>query len=69
MVPRARQLYGDVRLSTHPPSHTPGMFSWFPIFFPLRRPLHLPAGAALDAHLWRCCSHHKVWDAQLVLVC
>ncbi|KAK9834250.1 hypothetical protein WJX81_000077 [Elliptochloris bilobata] len=55
------QLYGDVRLSTHPPSHTPAMFSWFPIFFPLRRPLHLPAGAPVQAHIWRCCSNHKVW--------
>ncbi len=35
------------------------MFSWFPIFFPLRRPLHLPAGAPVDAHLWRCAAHTK----------
>jgi hypothetical protein len=29
-------LYGGVTLSTHPPTHTPNMSSWFPIYFPLR---------------------------------
>ena len=38
------QLYGDVHLSIHPPSHTPNMFSWFPIYFPLQEPVHLAAG-------------------------
>ncbi len=27
-------LYDDVELSILPSSHTPGMFSWFPIYFP-----------------------------------
>jgi hypothetical protein len=30
------QLYGNVYLSIYPPTHSPGMFSWFPIYFPLR---------------------------------
>lgn len=38
------QLYGDVHLSIHPPTHTPDMFSWFPIYFPLQTPVHLAAG-------------------------
>ncbi len=54
------QLYGDVRLSIHPPTHTPHMFSWFPIFFPLREPVLLAAGQPLEAHMWRCTAHHKV---------
>jgi len=29
-------LYKGVMLSTHPPTHTPNMSSWFPIFFPLK---------------------------------
>jgi protein arginine N-methyltransferase 5 len=37
------QLYKDVHLSIFPPTHTPNMFSWFPIYFPLRTPIHLPA--------------------------
>ncbi len=36
-------LYGDVHLSIYPPTHTPNMFSWFPIYFPLRQPVHVPA--------------------------
>lgn len=55
------ELYPGVTLSTHPPTHTPNMFSWFPIFFPLREPLLLPAGAAVDVHMWRVVGSHKVW--------
>lgn len=54
-------LYKDVTLNTHPPTHTPNMFSWFPIFFPLREPLTLPAGADVITHMWRKCGKHKVW--------
>lgn len=54
-------LYPGVTLSTHPVTHTPGMFSWFPIFFPLREPLLLPAGAPVVAHMWRVVGPHKVW--------
>jgi protein arginine N-methyltransferase 5 len=50
-----------VTLNTHPPTHTPNMFSWFPIYFPLREPLTLPAGADIVTHMWRKCGKHKVW--------
>lgn len=32
----------------------------FPIFFPLRRPLCIPAGSPLEVHFWRCCGATKV---------
>ncbi|KXZ56533.1 hypothetical protein GPECTOR_1g479 [Gonium pectorale] len=54
-------LYGDVLLSIHPPSHSDNMFSWFPIFFPLREPVHVPAGGSVGLAMWRCCAAHKVW--------
>ncbi|KAF8064646.1 PRMT5 [Scenedesmus sp. PABB004] len=54
-------LYPGVTLNTHPPTHTPNMFSWFPIFFPLREPLPLPPGAPVVAHMWRKAGKHKVW--------
>jgi protein arginine N-methyltransferase 5 len=54
-------LYGGVTLSTHPSTHTPGMFSWFPIFFPVREPLLLAAGEPVAAHVARVCGRHKVW--------
>lgn len=31
-------LFGDVTLSIEPDTHSDGMFSWFPIYFPLREP-------------------------------
>lgn len=37
------ELYKDVHLSIFPPTHTPNMFSWFPIYFPLRTPVHVPS--------------------------
>ena len=54
-------LYKDVVLSTHPPTHTPGMASWFPIFFPLREPVYVPAGADVTVNMSRCVNPHKVW--------
>ena len=29
-------LYKDIMISINPATHSKGMFSWFPIFFPLR---------------------------------
>lgn len=55
------ELYGGVTLSTHPDTHTPGMFSWFPIFFPLREPLLLAPGAPVGVAMWRVCGRHRVW--------
>lgn len=51
------QLYKDVHLSIHPPTHTPNMFSWFPIYFPLRTPFYVPQGER--GPVGRCC-----WAAQ-----
>ena len=57
---------GTVRCSIYPPTHTIGpggenMFSWFPIYFPLRAPVDVPAGADVEAHCWRCVGQGKVW--------
>ena len=30
------ELYQDVFYSTEPAKHTPGMQSWFPLYFPIR---------------------------------
>jgi protein arginine N-methyltransferase 5 len=57
---------GEVHCSIYPPTHTLGpggenMFSWFPIYFPLRTPVDVPAGADVEAHCWRCVGSGKVW--------
>ncbi|KAK8940963.1 Protein arginine N-methyltransferase 5 [Platanthera zijinensis] len=33
----------------------------FPIFFPLREPIYLPAGSHLNVEFLRCCAPAKVW--------
>lgn len=54
-------LYKDVHLGIEPSTATPNMFSWFPIFFPLRTPVCVQPGIPLDFHMWRCCGSSKVW--------
>ncbi|XP_059663025.1 protein arginine N-methyltransferase 1.5 isoform X1 [Cornus florida] len=54
-------LYKDVHLGIEPSTATPNMFSWFPIFFPLRTPVCIRPGSPLEVHIWRCCGSTKVW--------
>lgn len=54
-------LYKDVHLGIEPSTATPNMFSWFPIFFPLRTPIVAQPGVPLEVHIWRCCGTSKVW--------
>ncbi|TPX71520.1 hypothetical protein SpCBS45565_g01045 [Spizellomyces sp. 'palustris'] len=37
------------------------MFSWFPIFFPLKMPVYLSTGSSVELHFWRMCDARKVW--------
>ncbi|XP_031374612.1 protein arginine N-methyltransferase 1.5 isoform X2 [Punica granatum] len=55
------KLYKDVHLSIEPSTATPNMFSWFPIFFPLRKPICVKPGLPLEVHFWRCVGSTKVW--------
>lgn len=54
-------LYGAERISIHPKTLSVGMFSWFPMFFPLRRPEYLRRGSVIRSHWWRRHDAHKVW--------
>ncbi|XP_065591726.1 protein arginine N-methyltransferase 5 [Cyrtonyx montezumae] len=54
-------LYGDVTLSIRPETHSPGMFSWFPIFFPLKHPVSVRAGQTVVLCFWRRAAPQKVW--------
>jgi len=57
------KLYGDVYISILPdsPNFSHGMFSWFPLYFPLRHPIYAEAGEVIDVHMWRATSASKVW--------
>lgn len=55
------KLYDNVTLSIHPPTFTPSMFSWFPLFFPLRSPVYVPGNSELVCDFWRLTDGKKVW--------
>ncbi|GMF37960.1 unnamed protein product [Phytophthora lilii] len=54
-------LFGDVTLSIEPDTHSDGMFSWFPIYFPLRQPLRFQKGEEVVVNFWRLESNNRVW--------
>ncbi|CAJ1408736.1 unnamed protein product [Effrenium voratum] len=54
-------LYGTERISIHPETFSVGMFSWFPMFFPLHHPQYLTKGSVVRSHWWRRHDAHKVW--------
>ncbi|XP_054160691.1 protein arginine N-methyltransferase 5-like isoform X2 [Oppia nitens] len=54
-------LYGNIKLSTVPSTHTSGMFSWFPIYFPIFSPMFLKAGQTFKVDYWRMTSRRQIW--------
>lgn len=54
-------LYKDVTLSINPQTHSAGMFSWFPIFFPLKQPISVSRDEDIEVRFWRCNNGKKVW--------
>jgi protein arginine N-methyltransferase 5 len=54
-------LFGSVRMSILPSTHSDDMVSWFPLFFPLQQPVHLRRGDPIEFALWRRTSARKVW--------
>jgi len=55
------QLYDDVCISISPETFSDGMFSWFPIYFPIRAPIAMSQGQRLKSHWWRLHTDKKVW--------
>jgi len=57
------RLYGDVYISILPgsPNFSHGMFSWFPLYFPIRDPVFVAAGEHMKVDIWRGVSSTKVW--------
>jgi len=54
-------LYKDIMISINPATHSQGMFSWFPIFFPLNTPVQLEKGQEVEANFWRMTNTKHVW--------
>ena len=49
-------LYEDVHLSILPSTHTPHMFSWFPIYFPIPQPVKVSGNVQIELPIWLCCA-------------
>ncbi|KAI9290872.1 PRMT5-domain-containing protein [Neoconidiobolus thromboides FSU 785] len=61
------KLYKDILCSIHPDTHSPDMFSWFPIYFPLRKPLLISdVNRSLEMKIWRRSHRNYVWYEWLV---
>jgi protein arginine N-methyltransferase 5 len=56
------KLYGNVSLSILPRTHTTDMFSWFPIYFPLKGfGERVFAGDVVEIDIWRTGDSGRVW--------
>eukprot|EP00163_Fabomonas_tropica_P020056 TRINITY_DN3524_c0_g1_i1.p1 TRINITY_DN3524_c0_g1~~TRINITY_DN3524_c0_g1_i1.p1 ORF type:complete len:618 (+),score=110.21 TRINITY_DN3524_c0_g1_i1:228-2081(+) len=54
-------LYKDVMLSINPQTFSTGMFSWFPLYFPIKDPIYVKEGQEVECHFWRKGRDGKVW--------
>lgn len=48
-------------ISIAPHRFSKDMFSWFPIYFPFREPMYVPAGSNVSVNMWRKCAEGRVW--------
>ncbi|KAJ1870682.1 hypothetical protein LPJ55_004486 [Coemansia sp. RSA 990] len=56
------ELYPGVELSICPATHTVDMHSWFPMYFPIQRPLMAEAAETkINVHMWRRSAGAKTW--------
>lgn len=49
----------DISIAPH--AFSKNMFSWFPIYFPFREPLYVPAGGSVSVKMWRKVGEGRVW--------
>ena len=54
-------LFGGVVMSTHPPSKTPGMVSWFPAYLPLKVPVLVAKGQTVELQVNRKATQAKMF--------
>lgn len=51
----------NCKISILPDTFSEGMFSWFPLFLPIRHPIPVKQGETISASFWRRRSPTKVW--------
>jgi protein arginine N-methyltransferase 5 len=50
-----------VTISIAPNTFSTGMYSWFPLYFPLKEPLIIPPNSTIRCNIWRQCDTSSVW--------
>jgi len=55
------ELHDNIKISTVPATYSRDMFSWFPMWIPLREPVSLKRGQSLQLHFWRQTNTKAVW--------
>jgi protein arginine N-methyltransferase 5 len=55
------ELYQSVFYSINPQTHTPGMHSWFPLYFPIKNPFMAYKDQEVSISIWRNHSSSAVW--------
>lgn len=55
------ELFSGISLSTLPGRATPGLNSWFPMFFPIERPIDTLPDTVIDLSIWRERENHRIW--------
>lgn len=53
-------LHDKVLMSIRPETYSKDLFSWFPMYFPIKQPIFCN-NEQLNIRIWRCCSSEKVW--------
>ncbi len=54
-------LYKEIMQSILPTTYSKDMISWYPIYFPINKPLFVISGQEIVIHIWRCSGVRKVW--------
>lgn len=54
-------LYDGITISINPDTFSTGMFSWFPLYIPLRTPLAIRNGDSIKSSWWRRHAGAKAW--------
>jgi protein arginine N-methyltransferase 5 len=55
------ELYQSVFYSINPQTHTTGMHSWFPLYFPIKNPFMAYKDQEVSISIWRNHSSSAVW--------
>lgn len=55
------ELYQDIFYSINPATHTPGMHSWYPLYFPVKIPFMAFKGQTVSIAIWRNNNSSAVW--------